>query len=101
MLFMRVHVNRKEKARILAVCDSDLMGRILKEGERTLDLERYGGFYGNEEASEEEVALEMARATSMNFVGERAVGIALRAGMVKKSDVVYISKVPHVQVYRI
>ncbi|MEW6329360.1 MAG: DUF424 family protein [Candidatus Micrarchaeota archaeon] len=101
MLFMRVHVSRKENARILAVCDSELMGRVLKDGERTLDLERYGGFYKDEEASEEEVEREVARATSMNFVGERAVGIALRAGVVKESDVVYISKVPHVQVYRI
>jgi len=101
MLFMRVHVMKKEKTRILAVCDGELIGKLLKDGERTLDLGKYGSFYGEKKVSEKEIAREIARATSMNFVGEKAVEIALRAGVASERDVVHIAKVPHVQVYKI
>lgn len=50
MLTMRVFIKNKEK--IVAVCDSELIGKILKEGELVLNLEKYANFYKGDEVDE-------------------------------------------------
>jgi hypothetical protein len=99
MLLMRTFKKGKEK--IVAVCDAELIGKVLREGELVLNLDKYASFYKGEETDESVVEKELLTATSMNLVGEKATGIAKRMKLVKESDVIRIQKVPHVQVYRI
>jgi len=99
MLLMRIFKKKDEK--IVAVCDSELIGKVLREGELVLNLERYASFYKGEEAEESAVERELLTATSINLVGERATGIAKKMKLVKDSDIIRIQKVPHVQIYRI
>lgn len=98
-MYMRVH--RSGHERIVAVCDSEVIGKRLQEGKVVLDLGRYRQFYEGRISPPSSVRKEMKSATSMNIVGERSVGIAIQLGMVRKEDVGYICKVPHVQVYRV
>lgn len=99
MLLMRTFKKGKEK--IVAVCDSELIGKVLREGELVLNLDKYASFYRGEEADELAVERELQSATSINLVGERATGIAERMKLIKKSDIRHIQKIPHVQVYKI
>jgi hypothetical protein len=99
MLMMRTF--KKGKERIVAVCDSELIGKVLREGELVLNLEKYASFYQGEQADEKTVEEELLTATSMNLVGERATAVAKRMKLVKDSDVMRIQKVPHVQIYKI
>jgi hypothetical protein len=99
MLVMKVFKKRDEK--IVAVCDVELIGKILREGEFVLNLEKYASFYKGEETDEAAVEKELLTATSMNLVGERATGIAKRMKLVKESEIIRIQKVPHVQIYKI
>ncbi|NYZ76073.1 DUF424 family protein [Candidatus Micrarchaeota archaeon] len=99
MLLMRTFKKGKEK--IVAVCDAELIGKVLREGELVLNLEKYASFYKGEEADEATVEKELLTATSMNLVGENAVAIAKRMKLVKDSNVMKIQKVPHVQIYKI
>lgn len=97
-MLMRVFKKRNEK--IVAVCDSELIGKVLREGELVLNLDRYASFYKGEEADESAVEGALRTATSANLVGEKAVSIAKRMKLVKDSDIIHIQKVPHVQIYR-
>ena len=99
MLFMRTF--RKGKEKIVAVCDAELIGKVLREGELVLNLEKYASFYQGEQADDATVEKELLTATSINLVGKKATGIAKRMKLVKESDLVTVQKVPHVQVYRI
>jgi len=99
MLTMRTF--RKGKEKIVAVCDSELIGKVLREGELVLNLEKYASFYQGEEADEAAVEKELLTATSINLVGKKATGIAKKMKLVKESDFIKIQKVPHVQIYRI
>jgi hypothetical protein len=99
MLLMKIFKKKNEK--IVAVCDAELIGKVLREGELVLNLEKYADFYNGEQADEESVERELLTATSINLVGDKATGIAKRMKLVKESDIIKIQKVPHVQVYRI
>lgn len=96
---MRIFKRGNEK--IVAVCDSEIIGKVLREGEITLDLERYAGFYKGESVDEARVKKELKSATSVNLVGNRAVSIAKNLKLIKDSDIMNIASVPHVQIYEI
>jgi hypothetical protein len=99
MLLMKVFKKKNEK--IVAVCDSELIGKVLREGELVLNLDKYASFYKGEEADDASVEKELLTATSINLVGKRATEIAKKIKLVKDSDMITIQKVPHVQIYRI
>lgn len=99
-MYLKVH-NSKGMT-IIAVCDRDLLGKKLADGEIELDLEKHSGFYKGTAASEEEVLAALKRGfSSLNFVGKKAVATAIKAGVVEQRDITYIKKVPHIQVYLI
>jgi hypothetical protein len=99
MLLMKVFKSKNEK--IVAVCDAELIGKVLREGELVLNLDKYASFYRGEETDELAVEKELLTATSINLVGHKATGIAKRMRLVKESDIITIQKVPHVQIYKI
>jgi hypothetical protein len=80
----------------VAVCDKDVFGRKLKEGERVLDVS--GDFFNGELMSDEEVEDEIVRCNredaTFNFVGKESVSIAKQFGIVKDEGVVIIDCVP-------
>lgn len=96
---MKVHCSGNE--RVVAVCDSDIIGKTLREGEVVLDLDKYRSFYEGNISTQSSIRKEMENATSMNIVGETSIGIAIGLGVIKKGDVKRICDVPHVQIYRI
>ncbi|MDE1798605.1 MAG: DUF424 family protein [Candidatus Micrarchaeota archaeon] len=68
---------------------------------RVLDLALFRAFYDGETADEERLASLLSTCTSANLVGERAVAVALKAGLARAEHVVKIGAVPHLQLYRI
>ena len=58
---------------VVALCDSELLGKIYTQGERVLDLKNYRGFYEGAAVTEIE-AIELLRmADNANIVGEKSV----------------------------
>ncbi|MGC8676115.1 MAG: DUF424 domain-containing protein [Candidatus Micrarchaeia archaeon] len=90
-----------ENGTLLAVCDEELIGRKLSEGNRQMDLDTYAEFYVGEKLEEGAVAkaLDSVRIYSANVVGKKSVGIFLKKGIVKKENVMEIEGVPYVQIF--
>ncbi len=99
LMFVKKHESQNET--IVAVCDEELVGKVLREGERVLDLSKYSSFYVGELATEEEAWGIMKDATSLNLVGKKAVGLAIKKKLAKKGDAMTVQGVPHLQVYKL
>jgi len=84
---------------VLACCDSELVGKTLKDGEITFEVREK--FYREFEVSEERLAELLKEASNANLVGKKAVGVALKQGLITESSIKLIENTPHVQIFRI
>ena len=110
-------MHRQGSEVIVALCDAELMGKVLKGGEVVLDLKKYGEFYKGERlklggtgkagkkgeagAEEKKVAKALADATSVNAVGKKSVEVVRKSVDFTQAEAKLIGKVPHVQVYKV
>jgi uncharacterized protein len=85
---------------IAALCDSELIGRVLANGKARLDLSAYAPFYLGKKVSEKEAVEALKGAQNANIVGKRALLAAKKAGL-PVSHAKTIGGVPHLQVYRL
>jgi hypothetical protein len=105
MVLSLIYLNKFEspKGIMVAMCDEDVMGRVLREGRIEINLKQYGGFYKGELMSEEQVkyALKDGSIYSANVVGNRSVGILIELGVVKEDEVRTIEGVRYVHIFRV
>ncbi|MBI5229187.1 DUF424 family protein [Candidatus Micrarchaeota archaeon] len=86
---------------VVAVCDQELVGKVLKQGSIALDLKTYKNFYCGELVEEQQAIELIKEADSLNLVGEKALKAVAKAIGVDVKAAKKISGVPHLQVYRI
>src|SRR4030095_2520873 len=98
-MYLKIHQNQGTK--IVAVCDEDLIGKVLESKDIRMDLDKYRSFYIGEKADAEAVKSALKSFSSANMVGKECVGIAVAIGLVGKDDVMYIKKTPYIQIYRL
>ncbi len=90
------------KGRMIAMCDEELMGKVLKEGKLEIDLKQYGGFYKGDLVTEDDAKAQIDKSVySANVVGERSVKLLVDAGLVKASDIKTVQGVKFVHLFRI
>ncbi len=81
---------------LVAVCDSDLIGKKFEEGDFQLDIKE--NFYGKEEFPENEAIVIMRRMrnedATFNIVGENSICTALKAGIIDKEGIKEIQGIP-------
>jgi hypothetical protein len=80
----------------VAICDSELLGKIFEEGKFQLDVKE--SFFKGEKMSEEEI-LEIiedmsAEDATFNIVGERAISVALKSGVISEDGIRKIQGIP-------
>src|SRR5262249_16090427 len=100
-LSMYLKVHPSQGGRIVAVCDEDLIGPVLEGNGVLMVLDKYRSIYAGEHAGEKEGGGALGRFSSANIVGKESVGLALAMGLAGKGDVMYIKKIPYIQIYRI
>ncbi|MBW2972357.1 DUF424 family protein [Candidatus Woesearchaeota archaeon] len=92
---MIVKVHSTPNGKLLAICDSDVLGKRFEEGNRQLNLS--SRFYQGEEMEEEAVAKLLKAGYVVNAVGKRSVALLIRLKLVDKKNVVEVAGVPHAQ----
>jgi len=80
---------------VVAVCDEAILGETFEHGEVSLTVTEE--FYGGDPADPGTVADSLARCTTANLVGERAVEVAVDAGFVAEENVMEIDGTLHAQ----
>ena len=94
MLLVKIHQSYRE---VIAVCDAEILGKHFEEGKMQINITE--AFYKGEEMDEKK-AIEFIKRkllddASFNFVGERAIAAALKAGAIDKRGIIKIQGVPH------
>ncbi len=91
----RMRIYRVKGETLVAVCDSDIVGRTFREGELKIEVKE--SFYGTDEVGEEEVRKALKNATIANLTGKRTVELAIKLGIVDKNKVLKIGECLHAQ----
>jgi hypothetical protein len=97
-MYLKIHEN--PHGAVVALCDASLIGRVLADGKRRLDLAGYAGFYQGEKVSGQEAAAALKGAANANIVGAKSLAAARAAGLDTKGAI-SIGGVPHLQLYRL
>jgi len=81
---------------IVAICDSNLLGKKFEQGEFQLDVKE--SFFKGNEISEEkliEIIKKMSEEdATFQIVGEKSVRIALKEGIISQEGIKKIQKIP-------
>jgi hypothetical protein len=98
---MYFKIYKTKDGKILAVADEDLLGKHLKHGD--IDFFVNPRFYGEEKAAKEWLIPQMRsnEVLSVNLLGKEAVATGIEAGVIERSKVHKIGKIPHAQSFLI
>lgn len=94
-----VNERRTPKGLLVSVCDPDVLGETFESDPVSLTVTE--DFYGGETVSEECVVDSLARATTANIVGSRAVALAIEHGFVDEGNVLDVGDTRHAQTLRL
>ncbi len=83
---------------LTAICDVDLLGKVLREGKIVFEIRKE--FYEGSQVTVEEAIDLIEQSTIVNMVGHLIVGKAIEAGLVHPEAVLRIEGVPHAQIVR-
>lgn len=98
---MDVYVNLKRVGKnvLLAICDSELLGKTLREGKIVFHIK--DEFYNGGKVTVEEAVGMIENSTIVNMVGKCCVESAIAKGYVHPEAVLNIEGVPHAQIVKL
>lgn len=83
---------------LLAACDADLLGRVLREGKIVFEVREE--FYKGSKMSVDEAIDLMEKSTVVNMVGNCIVQKAIERGLIHPEAVLNISGILHAQIVK-
>lgn len=93
MISIKIHQSYRQ---VVAVCDSEILGKKFEEENKILDLRE--NFYKGEEKSEKEaieILQDLAKEDStFNIVGEKSIQAALKSGIISKEGIKKVQGIP-------
>ncbi|MCW4019485.1 MAG: DUF424 family protein [Candidatus Bathyarchaeota archaeon] len=94
-----VNLKKVGKNVLLAMCDSEVLGRTLREGKIVFHVKEE--FYDGGRTSIEEAVEMIENSTIVNMVGKKCVEEAIAKGYVHPQAVLNIEGVPHAQIVKL
>ena len=85
------------KKLILAICDSELIGKKFEEGKKDLDVS--SEFYKGKKVDDDEAARLIKRAYIINAVGNKTMCFLLKNKIIEQKEALEIANIPHAQIY--
>lgn len=93
-MIVKIHKGPDGK-KVVAVCDSDLVGRKFEDGDMQLDVA--SSFYNGEKKNEEELLRELRQPCNVNIVGEKSIKFFVGKKLIDKKSIIKINRIPHAQ----
>lgn len=92
---MIISIHETNGKKIIAISDSDIIGKKFEEGKRQLDLT--ADFYKGKEKTEEEIIQMLKGAYIIQFTGEKSVVFGIKTKIIEKENIIKISGIPHAE----
>ena len=92
-MYVKIH---KSYRYVVAICDSDLIGKQFEEGKFQLDIKE--NFFKGDEIDEKK-AIELMQDynkedATFNIIGKKSIQAAIKAGIISKQGINKINNVP-------
>lgn len=101
MIFtMKIH-GKDTPREIIAACDSEIVGKTLKDEKKEIEFNISEYFYGNEKLEWEEICKHIENGKNVNLVGNSIIELAIKNGLVDPKNVIEIDGIKHAQIYSI
>jgi len=97
-MYLKIH-RSPDLGDVVAVCDRELLNTTIKHGDLSVTITE--GFYGSTPADEAAVSEALRAGGNINLMGERAVAVAIKLGLITKADCIMIGEIPHAQIYQL
>lgn len=92
---MIVKVHQTENGTLVAICDSELLGRKFEEGNFQIDLT--SDFFAGSEMDEDHAGDLLRNSYTFNIVGEKSINLGLKEEVITEQDIKRIAGIPHAQ----
>ncbi|EET89827.1 MAG: DUF424 family protein [Candidatus Micrarchaeales archaeon] len=100
MIYYKEHV--LEEGVIIAICDENLIDKVLEDGDLFIDVASYSDFYKGELIDPNaEVKLNLREFDSANVIGSESVAFAIKNFLIGKDNVKMVGEVPYAQSYKV
>ena len=101
MIFtMKIH-GKDTPREIIAACDSEIVGKTLKDEKKEIEFNISEYFYGNEKLEWGEIYKHIENGKNVNLVGNSIIELAIKNGLVDPKNVIEIDGIKHAQIYSI
>ncbi len=97
-MYLKVH--KFPGGEIVALCDAALLGQVLSDSRRKLDLKAHADFYNGSKVDRKTAVSALRGAINVNVVGKKSVAAAASAGF-RTAGAQRIGGVLHLQIYSI
>jgi hypothetical protein len=94
-----VNIIKMGKNILLAICDSEMLGKTLRQGKIIFHIK--DEFYNGGKTTVEEAVSMIENSTIVNIVGKNCVKRAIAKGYVHPDAVLQIEGVPHAQIIKL
>ena len=92
------HLINHNDTLMLNICDADLLGRILNNGDFTLKISE--GYYAQKIIEEEEAKELLRGSNSINMVGKEIIALSVTMGIGSQGGVKEIDGIPFLIVFK-
>jgi hypothetical protein len=101
MIYIKVH--RTDNGAMLAMCDADLIDKVIDDGKVCIDLKGYSDFYKGElvKADLAKERIGSYNLYSVNVVGNESVKAAIEGDIIKKENVKSVNGIMYANAYRV
>ena len=94
-----VNIRKMGKNILLAICDSEMLGKTLRQGKIIFHIK--DEFYNGGKTTVEDAVSMIENSTIVNIVGKNCVKRAIAKGYVHPDAVLQIEGVPHAQIIKL
>ncbi len=94
-MLVKMHIFMEKK--VIALCDSEILGSVFEEGDFVLDLK--SEFYNGEEIDDRKLISFLKDVDIINAVGKKSIGFLRKEKIIDNKDIVKkVAGVPHIEV---
>jgi len=92
---MIVKIHQTGNGTLVAICDSELIGKKFEDEEFQIDLTV--DFFAGSEMDEDHAGDILRNSYTFNLVGEKSVNLGLKEEVITEQDIKKIAGIPHAQ----
>ena len=93
-----VRVTDYQNNMMLNICDVDLLGKNIVEGELNMNISE--SYYGEKLIEKEEAKKLLKQSSIINMVGDKAISLSIELGIGSENGIKKISNVPFLIVFK-